>query len=284
MWYHNLQTCNWLRVPQIRALVSCRYSPSIRQVTRVRRSGARDRLLLICSCLCLLLLQPTCACALEPLEVAVIANTRIPESLQLARYYMQQRKIPDTHLILVDASTEETCSRKHYNQAIRSPVLQQINKLADREQIRCLVTMYGVPLRIHRQQVAPSEGKGDQAAVDSELALLLSGSYPLDGWLANPYFLGFRQTQTMLKRNNVLMVSRLDGPDPATVRRIIVDSITTERNGLRGRACFDARWPKSEKKKPDAYGLYDSGIHRAAELVRSRYLLRVRVPRESQQK
>lgn len=235
--------------------------------------------LLICSCL--LLLQSTIACALEPLEVAVIANTRIPESVELAHYYMQQRQIPDTHLILVDASKEETCSRNHFNQAIRNPVLQQINGLADRKKIRCLITIYGVPLRIHRQQVDTSTGKddekGDQAAVDSELALILSGSYPLDGWLANPYFLGFRQTNTLLKRDNVLMVSRLDGPDPATVRRIIDDSIMTERNGLRGRACFDARWPRPEKKNPDGYGLYDSSIYRAAELVRSRYLLPVRL-------
>ena len=146
---------------------------------------------------------------------------------------MQQRQIPDTHLILVDASKEETCSRNHFNQAIRNPVLQQINGLADRKKIRCLVTIYGVPLRIHRQQTVTSGEKGDQAAVDSELALILNGSYPLDGWLANPYFLGFRQTNTLLKRDNVLMVSRLDGPDPATVRRIIDDSIMTEHNGLR---------------------------------------------------
>ncbi len=284
MRYHNLQTCNWLRVPQICALFSCRYSRSIRQVTRVRRCGARDRLLLICSCL--LLLQSTCAYALEPLEVAVIANNQVPESVELAHYYMQQRQIPDNHLILIDASKDETCSRKHFNQAIRDPVLQQINGLADRKIIRCLVTIYGVPLRIDRQQVdtstGNSAGKDDQAAVDSELALILSGSYPLDGWLANPYFLGFRQTNTVLKRDNVLMVSRLDGPDPATVRRIIDDSISAERNGLQGRACFDTRWPKSEAKNHGAYGLYDGAIHRAAELVRSRYLLPVRLDSKSE--
>ncbi|MEA2116619.1 MAG: TIGR03790 family protein [Thermodesulfobacteriota bacterium] len=250
----------------------------------MRRCGGRDRLLLICSCL--LLLQSSIACALEPLEIAVIANNRVPESIELAHYYMQQRQIPDNHLILIDASNDETCSRKHFNQAIRDPILQQINGLADRKKIRCLVTIYGVPLRIHRQQVDTSKekgaGKDDQAAVDSELALILSGSYPLDGWLANPYFLGFRQTKTVLKRDNVLMVSRLDGPDPAIVRRIIDDSISTERNGLQGRACFDARWPKSEKNKPDAYGLYDSAIHRAAELVRSRYLLPVRLDSKSE--
>jgi uncharacterized protein (TIGR03790 family) len=228
-----------------------------------------------------LLLQSTIACALEPLEVAVIANTRVPESVELAHYYMQQRQIPNNHLILVDASKNETYSRKHFNQAIRDPVLQQINGLADRKRIRCLVTIYGVPLRIDRQHVDTSTGNGagkdDHAAVDSELALILGGSYPLDGWLANPYFLGFRQTETVLKRDNVLMVSRLDGPDPATVRRIIDDSISTERNGLRGRACFDTRWPKSEAKKHGTYGLYDGSIHRAAELVRSRYLLPVRL-------
>jgi len=39
----------------------------------------------------------------------------------------------------------------------------------------------------------------------------------------------------------MFLVARLDGPDPATVRRMIDDAIATEKYGLLGRCYFDAR-------------------------------------------
>ena len=63
------------------------------------------------------------------------------------------------------------------------------------------------------------------------------------------------------------MVSRLDGPDPDTVRRLIDDALLVEKEGLKGRAYFDARWPKPAEKKLDGYALYDASLHAAAEHV-----------------
>jgi len=64
------------------------------------------------------------------------------------------------------------------------------------------------------------------------------------------------------------MVSRLDGPDAKTVKRIIDDSIKAEEKGLSGIAYFDARWPDPGHKKLSAYALYDRSIHLAAERVK----------------
>ncbi len=64
-----------------------------------------------------------------------------------------------------------------------------------------------------------------------------------------------------------LMVSRLDGPTPAAVRRVIDDSLEAERRGLAGKAYFDARWPVKEKKDLSAYESYDRAIHNAARIV-----------------
>jgi len=107
-----------------------------------------------------------------------------------------------------------------------------------------------------------------RAAVDSELALALAGDYPLEGWLPNPYFLGFHEHKTLLTRDTVLMVSRLDGPNPATVRRLIDDALLVEKTGLRGRAYFDARWPMPDKQQLGGYALYDAALHTAAEGIR----------------
>ena len=104
-----------------------------------------------------------------------------------------------------------------------------------------------------------------RASVDSELALVLTQDYPLESWLPNPFFLGFRDQELLLKRNDVLIVSRLDGPTAQTVRRIVNDTLVTEQTGLRGTAYFDARWQKPQSNdNKSGYALYDAALHNAA--------------------
>ena len=234
-------------------------------------------------------LYPAFSQALEPNEVLVVANTRAGDSLDLARYYMRQRQIPLDHLVRIDSSTEEHCTRQEYNQTIRDPVRKALNTIDPDHRIRCLVVMYGVPLAIDQSEPRGPESGGEEmqtmdsrAAVDSELALVLSGDYPLPGWLPNPYYLGFRQQQTLLKRDEVLMVSRLDGPDAATVRRLVDDAVQVEKGGLTGRACFDARWPKPVEKNLSGYALYDASIHLAAEHIRATGRMEVQLDARSE--
>ena len=106
------------------------------------------------------------------------------------------------------------------------------------------------------------------ASVDSELSLARFDRYKLSMWLPNPYFVGYRGSVSKLDafRERVFMVSRIDAPDYRTAKRIIDDSITVEKTGLRGIAYFDARYPKVGKS-PSMYGKYDLSIRKAAELV-----------------
>ncbi|MCK5323452.1 MAG: TIGR03790 family protein [Desulfobulbaceae bacterium] len=105
------------------------------------------------------------------------------------------------------------------------------------------------------------------ASLDSELALVKSKEYPLDMWISNPYYPGFKGKKGRVKRDDVLMVSRLDGPEPDVVKRIIDQSIATEKKGLKGTAFFDARWPDPGEKQLSGYRLYDLSIHRAADVI-----------------
>ncbi len=257
-----------------------------------------------------LLVRPAISRALEPEEVAVIANANASASLELAEYYMAQRHIPFDNLVRLGTTSNEYCSRATYDREIRNPVRKALAGIGKKRQIRCLVVMYGVPLAI--QPLAPSDNdqpippkkplpalktaekganeqrlaailaeiqqmeqrlvQGDKmasrAAVDSELALVLAGDYPLEGWVANPYFLGFQEQKTLLPRKAVLMVSRLDGPNPSIVRRLVDDALFAEKQGLQGRACFDARWPRPDTLKLSGYALYDAALHTAAEGIR----------------
>ncbi len=246
-------------------------------------------------------LLPRDALALEPAEVAVVANAKARDSLELARYYMERRGIPPEQLIVLRTTWEETCSREDYDKEIRLPLRQALTTMQGQGRlIRALAVIYGMPLKLNPplpswseaeeidgiqqllkaqpDQKAP-EAKGlrgrldalqrnnTRAAVDSELTLALLDDHALDGWLPNPWFLGFKGQQGLIPRDRVLLVGRLDGPDPATVRRIIDDALAAENEGLDGQICLDARGPRPELRNLRGYALYDAAIHLAAEKV-----------------
>ena len=54
-------------------------------------------------------LGPTAGWALDSGEVAVIANEQVGDSLELADYYMQRRRIPPEHLIRLSVAANERC-------------------------------------------------------------------------------------------------------------------------------------------------------------------------------
>jgi len=221
------------------------------------------------------------AFGLESEEILVVANRNMEGSVDLAHYYMDRRLIPKTNFLQLALTIDETMSREEYDQILKKKVFDALKVLAAKNRIEAIVLMYGVPLKIAppppdrpaMEGIEQQEKRGNinmRAAVDSELALVRAGNYELDGWVKNPYFLGFNRADLHLGKDQVLLVSRLDGPDTATVRRIIDDSLQVEKSGLDGKAYFDARWPKSDQKKLSGYKLYDQSIHRAAALVQER--------------
>jgi uncharacterized protein (TIGR03790 family) len=243
----------------------------------------------------LIVLNPITVFSLEPEEILVVANRKMEGSVALARYYMEHRLIPQSHFLPLSLTTDETMSRVEYDDILKKKVLDTIKKLRPKNRIVAIVLVYGVPLKVtpprpdldgqeNLQQLGANNAKKDgqtqkldrlrkthmRAAVDSELALVLAGDYELDGWIQNPYFLGFQEETLPLNKDQVLLVSRLDGPDPATVYRIINDSLETEKEGLQGKAYFDARWPMGEENDPSGYKRYDQSIHRAAAAVKKR--------------
>lgn len=233
--------------------------------------------------------------SLEPEEILVVANSEMEGSVALAHYYMKQRLIPQSHFLPLSLTTEETMSRVEYDATLKKKVLDTIIKLRPKNRIAAIVLIYGVPLKVsppkpdsddleNSQRLGANETIKNQqkqevdrlrkthmrAAVDSELALVLAGDYELDGWIQNPYFLGFQEETLPLDKDQVLLVTRLDAPDPATVYRIINDSLETEKKGLQGKAYFDARWPMEVKNDLSGYKRYDQSIHRAAAAVKKR--------------
>jgi len=79
-----------------------------------------------------------------------------------------------------------------------------------------------------------------------------------------------------LSREDVIMVSRLDASSPDIVRRMITDSLKTEKKGLSGTAYFDARWSDTEENKTlSAYERVDQSLHVASENLKKTGKLKV---------
>jgi len=271
--------------------------------------------------------QKEAGASLKPEEILVVANKNASESVGLARYYMRERGVPEENLVQLWVTDRETLSREDYQSRVVPPVRRFLEEHANGENIRCLLTMYGVPLRVGAAQVSQEaerrlkqmeerrdllqgllekvegEEKEDiqgqlqnvrerislekrerntSASVDSELALVLSGDYPLAMWVPNPHFAGMQGARDVpTGSNRILMVSRLDGPDADTVKRIIHDSIQTEEAGLQGRAYIDARWPMPEERPRGGYGLYDYSLQQAALHLESKDIMPVTVEETS---
>ena len=87
--------------------------------------------------------------ALEPREVLIVANQESPDSVQLARTYMELRAIPPENLLLVRTTTAYDVSADDYESQIRQPILEHMKSRKPQwGAIKCICTMYGMPVRV----------------------------------------------------------------------------------------------------------------------------------------
>lgn len=221
--------------------------------------------------------------------VVLLANQNVPQGVELARYYAQQRGVPEDRILVLDLPVQESLSRGDYEKRLRDPLLAQLRdkKLAEQvrrepanvgehdsgwstvqTRLRYVVVFYGVPLRIEDTKPWPLDKvanlvnhgiQRDEAAVDSELCLVLQESYDLRGRVANPQYNQLRW-ESPATGAPMLMVGRLDGPDPELIRGQIDHALYAERFGLQGRAYFDLRSPHL-----DDYRIGDYWLEEAAQ-------------------
>lgn len=201
------------------------------------------------------------AFAEKPLAPAtvVVFNQDVPESVELAKFYAEKRGIARDHLVGLSVSRTEEISRLEYDTMIREPLRAAFKErkwwtlheprngqvTIATNAIRFVAVMKGMPLKIRAATGYPGDKPGagpianrNDASVDSEIAALGAFSDQISGALPNPYFQSYRAIADF-ENSALLLVCRLDAPEAATVRRMIVDAIETEKNGLWGRAYVD---------------------------------------------
>lgn len=100
-------------------------------------------------------------------NLLLIVNSNVPEGRALAEFYAGQRKVPDKRILELALPSGEEMSFADYETLVVPPVRDYIarNKLADK--VTCLVTFYGVPLKVAGRVNTPGD-KVELAAVQKE--------------------------------------------------------------------------------------------------------------------
>jgi len=99
------------------------------------------------------------ASALEPEEILVIANRQISASERIAKYYCEKRKIPKKNIIYLALgyNPREGISRDEYERSLALPIRRELQRRFPGE-IRCLVTTYGIPIKVGSRGLLPGMG------------------------------------------------------------------------------------------------------------------------------
>lgn len=219
-------------------------------------------------------------------RVVIVVNERDAESVEIGRYYADQRGIPRENIVRIDAPAAETISRQEYLDTVLNSLERQLielgwiegmfSALKDAEgrsrsaigghRLAYLVLCRGVPLRIRHDpsRLTPEMEKNirkefltNAASVDSELALMMV-RLPITGFIQNPLF--GNQAPNPVELNALVKVARLDGPTAADAMALVDQAIRGERAGLRGRAYVDLTGPHADG---------DTWLKSTAEQIRS---------------
>jgi uncharacterized protein (TIGR03790 family) len=119
----------------------------------------RGRGILIAALFVAAIHSPALRAELLPEQVAVVAARGNRESQELAEYYLKARGIPATHLCLVDMPLGETCPRDQWTWAVRPEIRKWLDEHDPQRQLKCLVTVRGVPLKVSAVEIGPDETK-----------------------------------------------------------------------------------------------------------------------------
>lgn len=107
------------------------------------------------------------ALALEPGELVLLTNKNVPESRNLADFYAASRKIPDHRILELDLPKGEEIPFDTYENQVVPAVREFLSTKELQGKVNCLVTFYGVPLRI-AARVNTAADTAEAAALKTE--------------------------------------------------------------------------------------------------------------------
>src|SRR5205814_1934462 len=95
--------------------------------------------------------------ALGPDDVYILVNSAVRESREVAEYYAAKRGVPHDHIVALRLPKGEDISRRDYDRWLLAPLREALHERRDK--VKVLLTIYGVPLRVGRQEPGAEESK-----------------------------------------------------------------------------------------------------------------------------
>ena len=93
---------------------------------------------------------------LKPDELLLIVNGNVPQSTVLAEKYAAARNVPNGRIVRLDVPASEEIPPDVYDTRVAAPVRDALAKPEFRG-VRCLVTFFGVPLRVTGRPVSDAD-------------------------------------------------------------------------------------------------------------------------------
>lgn len=162
--------------------------------------------------------------ALSPKEVLVVANRNASNSVGLARYYIKKRGIPEGNLLTLWVTDAENCEREAYTKKIVAPIRRYLKEKENGGEIRCLVMMYGLPLKVSAPELTEKEKarldelKSNRARLAEKLAAIQDSADPVAGQIKKQISeidqrlrqIGFQQNKSASVDSEIALVSAGD--------------------------------------------------------------------------
>ena len=111
------------------------------------------------------------AVALEPDDIALVVNSNEPEGKALAEFYAAQRHIPDNRILVLDLPKTDQITCREYEEQVVPKVKDFLHTGHLESKVKCLVTFYGVPLRID-PRVNTAEETDELQSIRTQLGAL----------------------------------------------------------------------------------------------------------------
>lgn len=94
---------------------------------------------------------------LSAANLLLIVNKNEPAGLRLANFYAEQRHLPADRIVSLDLPTADELSADDYATKVAPPVRAFLHEHNLADTVTCLVTFYGVPLRVGPRSNSPAE-------------------------------------------------------------------------------------------------------------------------------
>lgn len=99
------------------------------------------------------------AFALDRTQIVLVVNRNVPEGEQLAKFYAKARNIPPNHIVSVSVPVAEEIGFQQYERDLAPPIRSFLLRNHLDGQTTCLVTFYGMPIRIGSRLLTPEDRK-----------------------------------------------------------------------------------------------------------------------------